>query len=420
MGIRLSILLFLIFMAGLIAFLPGCQGMTGERNELEGITPESAHGEGQAAESLFSLPAEDVLLGEAGGGGEKPAEPAKEADGEKEGTAGSLNGQGSGKLSQHSRERTPEIPGGNDQALPQAKPARGSEMPDERNSGRFVELWVTRDFGSEVLFSGSLEILPGQSVMSLLKNYLQVDTEYGGRFVRSLEGLASGFLETEGGEGRADWFYYVNGVAAGVGAAEYFPSPGDIIWWDYHLWESSFFTPAVIGAFPQPFLSGYNKNNPGTLILAGDGLSELAEKVADFFREKGVSAEVEPYEEKKVADRLRITLVIAPWEQLQGSRFWQGMQKYRQKSGWFVELEDNTIYVLNARGERRKSFQDSAGVILATGSGLGDPAPLWLLTGLKMEGVGQAVETLLERPYELKEKFALLVAGEEVIELPLR
>ena len=59
-----------------------------------------------------------------------------------------------------------------------------------------------------------------------LQRYGEVDTGYGGRFVDAIEGLRSGSRRGE----RRDWFYYVNGIEAPVGSADYEPRDGDRVW----------------------------------------------------------------------------------------------------------------------------------------------------------------------------------------------
>lgn len=116
--------------------------------------------------------------------------------------------------------------------------------------GGQATLWITRDRGSEVLVEKSVSA--GVTAMQALRSEADVETGYGGRFVQSIEGI-SGDL----GEGR-DWFYFVNGVEADRGAAEYRLRPGDVLWWDYRSWSGDDMrVPVVVGAFPEPFLSGY-------------------------------------------------------------------------------------------------------------------------------------------------------------------
>ncbi len=286
--------------------------------------------------------------------------------------------------------------------------------------GGSTTLWVTRDFGAEEIASFEADVGAGDSVMELLQKHLNVETEYGGGFVNAIEGLNSGYTGKAGDEQRMqDWFFYINGILSGVGALDYVPADKDVIWWDYHPWGEISFAPAVIGAFPQPFLNGYRGNNPGTLILAGKGCSEAGRRLAAFMQEKGIKqVEVLPYEEAYVSARSRMTIVLAPWEQLNGSSFWKGLQDNRDKTGWFAELTPEVFYRLDMHGQREDEYRDSAAAILATGTGMGDASALWLFTALDEEGVSEIVELAVQRTEELQGKTGALIVGKEVIALP--
>lgn len=117
--------------------------------------------------------------------------------------------------------------------------------------GGEATLWVTRDRGGEVLVRASVPA--GVTAMQALRSEADVDTSFGGRFVQSIEGVAG-----DAGANR-DWFYFVNGVEADRGAAEYRLRPGDVLWWDYRSWAGDDMRePVVVGAFPEPFLHGYD------------------------------------------------------------------------------------------------------------------------------------------------------------------
>jgi hypothetical protein len=112
-------------------------------------------------------------------------------------------------------------------------------------------LWVTRDRGAELIVTAPVP--SGLTVMQALRRAADVDAGYGGRFVESIEGV-------KGDAGaRRDWFYFVNGIEADRGAAEYRVRPGDVVWWDYRSWSGDAIRePVVVGAFPEPFLHGYD------------------------------------------------------------------------------------------------------------------------------------------------------------------
>ena len=97
-----------------------------------------------------------------------------------------------------------------------------------------VSLTVTRDFGGERLHEGIEEhATEGDTVMRLLTRNYEVDTRYGGGFVQEIDGVGGG---REDGR-RVDWFYYVNGIEAPIGAAERRVAAGERVWWDHHDWE---------------------------------------------------------------------------------------------------------------------------------------------------------------------------------------
>lgn len=286
-------------------------------------------------------------------------------------------------------------------------------------AGGTVSLLVTKGFGTEDIFNGNIDLQSRQSVMELMKQHLDVETAYGGGFVNGINGLASGYTNAAAKE-KLDWFYFVNGIMTSVGATDYYPTSAEVIWWDYHPWGQVPFTPAVIGAFPQPFTSGYQGYNPGTLILAGKGCDQLAAALGECLSAAGVAElDIKPYEESLAADRSRITLVVALWAELADSKFWTGIQENRDKTGWFAELAVDAFHGLNEEAGRKVTYENHVGAILATGMGLGDQTPLWLVTGLDEEGLSDAVDVLINHPEKISKHFGALVHEKEVLALPV-
>ena len=58
------------------------------------------------------------------------------------------------------------------------------------------------------------------------------------------------------------WLYFVNGIQANVGSADYTLHPGDHEWWDYRYWNDLIQVPVAIGAWPEPFVHGYGGKRP--------------------------------------------------------------------------------------------------------------------------------------------------------------
>jgi hypothetical protein len=119
---------------------------------------------------------------------------------------------------------------------------------------------VTRDRGAHVLHVASVPA--GLTAMQGLSRVAKVESRYGGRYVRSVDGV--------GEQGRKAWFYYVNGYLADRSAAEYRLHAGDVEWWDFRSWRDPAQDPVVVGAFPEPFLRGYGGKRRSTVILTSD------------------------------------------------------------------------------------------------------------------------------------------------------
>ncbi|AOY77662.1 DUF4430 domain-containing protein [Clostridium formicaceticum] len=295
----------------------------------------------------------------------------------------------------------------------------GCSNPPDTIPGE-INLLVTRDFGEEDIFDEIIQLEVQTSVMDLLNQHLDIETEYGGGFVNGINGLISGYTNTAEKE-KSDWFYFINGIMTSVGATEYFPTDQDSIWWDYHSWGDIPFTPAVIGAFPQPFLNGYQGKNPGTLILAGKDCEALADSLEGYLKQAGVEdVEVQAYQETLAANREKMIIVLALWEELSKSSFWQGVQDHRDKTGWFAELSEEAFYSLNIKGEQQTSYSQEVGAILSTATGMGDATPLWLLTALDMEGMRNVMDVLVKDEDKIAKKFGVLVTNSEVIGLPVQ
>jgi hypothetical protein len=143
-------------------------------------------------------------------------------------------------------------------------------------------LWITRDRGTTVLYTGTVPA--GLTVMQALDREADVDTRYGGRFVQAVNGL-------EGSVTRGwDWFYFVNGVAADRGAAEYRLRAGEIAWWDYRRWRGQGEAVVVVGAFPEPFVHGYaGKASPVAVRYSHPAQAAAARAIARLVRAGSVA-----------------------------------------------------------------------------------------------------------------------------------
>ena len=113
-----------------------------------------------------------------------------------------------------------------------------------------AQLWVTRDRGAKLLVD--TKVNAGQTLMRALASETDVKTRYGGRYVQAVNGI-EGSLSAQ-----RDWFWFVNGYEGDRSAASYRLHDGDVAWLDYRGWEREGEARVVVGAFPEPFLHGYD------------------------------------------------------------------------------------------------------------------------------------------------------------------
>jgi Domain of unknown function (DUF4430) len=135
-----------------------------------------------------------------------------------------------------------------------------------------AQLWVTRDRGAEVLVE--TEVDAGQTLMRALASEADVETRYGGRYVQSVNGL-EGSLDAQ-----RDWFWFVNGYEGDRSAASYRLRDGDVAWFDYRAWRREGEARVVVGAYPEPFLHGYDGRRRPAAVRYAPGQEERARELA--------------------------------------------------------------------------------------------------------------------------------------------
>jgi hypothetical protein len=272
-----------------------------------------------------------------------------------------------------------------------------------------VELTVTRDYGTVPVIHRTLgDVTESDTVMRALEGSAEISTRYGGGFVQSIEGV-----EAEERLDRSfDWFFYVNGVEATVGAADYGLSGGEAVWWDYRNWSGAMRVPAVVGSWPQPFLDGYGGRRwPAVVECRGGGAACGA--VRERLRDAGVTlASGAP------DDALRV--LVGPWASVREDPAAGLIEDDPQASGVFADFErEGGEYVLRGLaedGEVGRIFSETAGLVAATRRY--DAPPVWVVTGSEQAGVTAAAELL--DAADLRDHYAVVAEGGEGTPLPLR
>ncbi len=275
-----------------------------------------------------------------------------------------------------------------------------------------LRLLVTEDFGTVAVqeIDGPDSSAP-DTVMRLLQRNATVETRRGGGFVQSIEGRARGRED-----GRPyDWFFYVNGVDAGQGAAAVKVRPSDRIWWDRHDWGAAQRVPAVIGSFPEPFLHGYDGNRLPTRLECTEPRSPQCTATGRRLAEVGVVAGKGGLQTSLSKETNRI--IAGVYRAIRNDETVRNLENGPKASGVYARpaADGKTIDVLDPQGRVARTLGSGSGLIAATRFEGG--RPVWIVTGTDQAGALAAAEALREG--DLGGKFALGITDGQAVNVPL-
>ena len=282
----------------------------------------------------------------------------------------------------------------------------------EERAGGGATLRVTRDFGHEALGEVTLDkVRESETVMRMLRSEFDVTTRFGGRFVQSIDGLAG----DEGGQ--VDWFYWVNGVDADRGAAEWQVEPGDQIQWDRRDWSAAMRVPAIVGAYPEPFASGIGGKRRPVRVECEDAQADACKGARARLQREGVPTSGSSLGAPGTEQVTR--LVVARWPRARGVRGASGLEDGPEATGVFARFTDDgkTLELLDQHGDavRRVHRGDGVGLVLALQPRAEEL--VWIVTALDAQGLEAGVRALDES--KLRDAFAVAASGARVEKLPL-
>jgi hypothetical protein len=274
-----------------------------------------------------------------------------------------------------------------------------------------VTLTVSRDFGEKSIQPQKDATAGDGTVLDLLTEKKYTVRSAGGA-VQEIDGLSNG--QTQGRP--ANWGYWVNGIAATQPAGARKLHPGDRVWWDHHDVEAAARVPAVVGAFPEPFLSGNEgKKLPIRLVcMAGAGRS--CDEVEKRLQNEDVDAVARSSLQNSIGETLRI--LVGPWRQVRQDLAARTLESGPGQSGVFARPSpDGTrIALLDGTGKTVKTLGPGAGLVAATT--YPDQQPTWIVTGTDGVGVAAAAAALTED--ELDGRFAIAIDQGDALALPVR
>ena len=262
---------------------------------------------------------------------------------------------------------------------------------------------VTRDFGRSEVGDFEVEgVGPSTTVIRALESGLPVETAYGGGFVEAIDGFGS-----RQGERPVDWFYFVNGIEAEVGAADFTLAPGDRVWWDLRDWGSSMYVGSVVGSFPAPLAGGYRDAEwPVSLACRAD--RDTCDLTQDELEDDGIEIS------RGRGGEQGIEIVVGEWDRIVPLLPELGGPPSR--SGVFARFagREGSLQLLDSAGAVVIEEDRRAGLIASVG-GSGEP-PTWVVTGTDPAGVRIAAGLL--DPERLARSYAVAAVDGEAVRLP--
>jgi hypothetical protein len=288
-----------------------------------------------------------------------------------------------------------------------------------------VELTVTREYGAVPVLDRSVSAKESDTVMRVLEGEAEIVTRYGGGFVHAIDGVEEG---RRGGDPH-DWFFYVDGVEAQIGAAEYELEGSERIWWDYRNWSATNHVPAVVGSWPAPFTDGIGGKRYPVVVECREAGAACGATREALEREGAMIASGSPDG--------AIRVLVGPWQQLRDDVAGRLIEAGPAESGVFADFatassasrlrsdasgvldrrfdEGYELVALDEGGAEARSLGPDTGLVAAT-SRYGGP-PIWVVTGGTAAAVRAAADALDAE--QLRGRYAVAIEGGKATPLPV-
>lgn len=271
-----------------------------------------------------------------------------------------------------------------------------------------ARLDLTRDFGTERGESHTVvRVHESDTVMRFIEKTHEVKTRYGGDFVQSVDGISGDRDE------RVDWFYYVNGMEADVGASDFSLSEGDRVQWDFHSWAATMRVPGIVGAFPEPFVNGYRGKRLPVRLECAEPESPACKGAADRLDRAGVvvtSAELGVPGDVTVA-----RVVVGKWSAIRRLQAASPLARKPSESGVFARFAGRSLQLLKADGSTARVAPPGTGLVAARVPE--EHNAVWFVTGVDDVGVERAARALDEDT--LRDAFAVAATPAGIVKLPV-
>jgi hypothetical protein len=261
--------------------------------------------------------------------------------------------------------------------------------PTRSTGGDEMALTVTRDYGRTDFIALEHERIPEKGgVAQILERYANT---------RETESL------------------FVNGILADKPAAELEIHGGDRVWLDQHERGIAPELPAVVGAFPEPFVRGSGGKRLPVRVECDSPRAGACSAVAEKLVALGVVAGRSIISRSAADETLRV--LVGPWKRLRGRDLEaDSIDAGPQSSGVYARFDASAdrLAVLDPAGKPARTLGAGTGLIAATREK--DRQPVWFVTGTDDAGVAAAARALDESV--LVDRFALAISADLPVAIP--
>ena len=300
-------------------------------------------------------------------------------------------------------------------ALAAALGAAGCGFGAGPSAGSGAELAVTRDYGHRLLDDARVaHVHQSDTVMRFVEATHRVTTRYGGGFVQSIDGLAGDRAA------QRDWFFYVNGIESSLGAADFNLSGGDRVQWDYHPWRATMRIPAIVGAYPEPFVHGYRGRRLPARVECERPGSAACRDVLRRLQSAGVTATAAGFGSTTGSQLARV--LVGRWSAVRRLGVATPLSQGPASSGVFARFTGGAggrgqvrLELLATNGRVARVAPPGTGLVAARATE--DQAATWLVTGVDDRGVQRAASALSQST--LRFAFAVVATPTGIVRLPV-
>lgn len=286
---------------------------------------------------------------------------------------------------------------------------------DENTDHLQVSLAITKNYGKEVIQENLITVASGTSALEALKMITEVDTDYGGKFVSSINGIKSAYPDKN-----YDWFFYINGFLSKEGAASYQITNGDLIQWDYHSWESSRLQYAVLGCYPKYFINGYAGKISPTVIVFEEEFSNTATELKNLLTKKySIDAFMRLTDEITEDEKKRSNIIILAKP---NNKLILELNGIHEKIGFYAVFEGNVLIEFDYKDNPHRRYS-KAGVIQLT-QNIWNPKGnmacenvILLISGTDPRSIEKSA-TILLQDFEYRYSFGLIFTEQEIHTIP--